>query len=64
MDYPFYEKRNVLLINTMTCKNADNYNTVDYCYYVDRLLRYICYYITNSKHQTIYYINPYKLFPL
>ena len=56
MDYPFYEKRNVLLINTMTCKNADNYNTVDYCYYVDRLLRYICYYITNSKHQTIYYI--------
>ena len=38
--------------------------TVDSRYYVDRLLRYIGYYVGNSKHQTIFYINLYKLFPL
>ena len=34
--------------------------TVDSHYYVDRLLRYIGYYVENSKHQTISYINLYK----
>ena len=34
---------------------------MDSCYYVESLLRYIDYYIGNSKHQTISYINLYKL---
>ena len=40
------------------------YNTVDSHYYVDSLLRYICYYVGNLKHKTISYINLYKIFPL
>ena len=36
-------------------------HTVDSRYYVDGLLRYFGYYVGNSKHQTISYINLYKL---
>ena len=42
----------------------NNRYTVESGYYMDRLLRYISYYIGNSKHQTISYINLYKLLPL
>ena len=35
------------------------FSTVDSCYYVDCLLRYIGYYVGNSKRQTISYINHY-----
>ena len=38
--------------------------TVDSRYNVDRLLCYIGYYFGNSKHKTISYVNPYKMFPL
>ena len=38
--------------------------TVDSRYYIDRLLCYISYYVGISKHQTISYINLYKLFLL
>ena len=38
--------------------------TVNSLYYVDSLLHYIGYYIGNSKHKTISYINLYKIFPL
>ena len=37
--------------------------TVDSRYYVDGLLRYIGYYVGNSKHKTVSYINLYKMFP-
>ena len=35
---------------------------MDSRYYVDPLLHYIGYYVGNSKHQTISYMNLYKLF--
>ena len=39
-------------------------NTVNSRYYVYPLLRYIGYYVGNSKHKTISYLNLYKMFPL
>ena len=53
------------LINNYRAFHMNQLNyTVDSRYYVDGLLRYIGYYIGNSKHKTISYINLYKMFPL
>ena len=60
MRYLNHEMVRAVLNERQTIK----YRTVDSRYYVDRLLRYIGYYIGNSKHQTISYISLYKLFPL